>query len=133
MESVPSSAVIEPSTTDPLLALDYPPFFAYFSYLLTIPAKFLPSRYAKHLLELSATPVDGWDIVSYMRISVLLSEVVLFWGLLRCGPAYFNTDHHCCVPACSPVILQAHPVLLGSNNPTAYLPRHRLPPRFRHP
>ncbi len=64
-------------------ALDYPPFFGYFSYLLTIPARLIPSRYAEHLLTISPTPVEGWDITAYMRLSVLCTEVVLCAGLLR--------------------------------------------------
>ncbi|GFZ45705.1 Dol-P-Glc:Glc(1)Man(9)GlcNAc(2)-PP-dolichyl alpha-1,3-glucosyltransferase [Saitozyma sp. JCM 24511] len=64
-------------------ALDYPPFFAYFSYLLSLPAKLLPEHYSQHLLQLSRVPVEGWAVVGYMRISVLVTEVVLFWSLLR--------------------------------------------------
>lgn len=73
---------------DPCVALDYPPFFAYFSYLLTFPAKLLPSRISRHILELSSTPVEGWAVTGYMRLSVLITELVLVWASMRSVPLY---------------------------------------------
>ncbi|ORX33434.1 glycosyl transferase [Kockovaella imperatae] len=63
--------------------LDYPPFFACFSYLLTLPARLLPRSAQDHLLQLSPTPVDSWLITGYMRTTVLVSELVLLLGLQR--------------------------------------------------
>ncbi len=67
----------------PTTALDYPPFFAYFSYLLSLPLKLLPNHQSSRLLQISAKPIDGWDVVAYMRTSVVLSEIVLILGLFR--------------------------------------------------
>ena len=64
-------------------ALDYPPFFAYFSYTLTLPARLLPTHVADYLLQLSEQSVEGWTVTGYMRLSVLVSEFVLVSGLLR--------------------------------------------------
>lgn len=62
--------------------LDYPPLFAFFSYLLTLPARILLPNYASHLLELSSPPVEGSEVTAYMRGTVLLSELVMLVGLL---------------------------------------------------
>ncbi|KAL7424137.1 glycosyl transferase [Cryptotrichosporon argae] len=72
--------------------LDYPPFFAYFSYLLTLPARLLPRSSRDHLLTLSTGPVEGWDITAYMRTTVLLTELVLLLGLLRLAKS--SVDSH---------------------------------------
>ncbi|ORY28261.1 glycosyltransferase family 57 protein [Naematelia encephala] len=71
--------------------LDYPPFFAYFSYLLSIPARLLlPHKYSEHILRLSEKAVEGWDVTGYMRLSVLISEIVLFTAVLRLSKSSSN-------------------------------------------
>ena len=58
--------------------LDYPPFFAYFSYLLSIPAKIWDPR----IVDLSGgLEYDGWKCLAYMRITVICSELVLAGAL----------------------------------------------------
>ena len=65
-------------------ALDYPPFFAYFSYLLAIPARLILKKgTSNEILQLSRLPVETWATVLYMRTTVLLSELVLLFGALR--------------------------------------------------
>jgi alpha-1,3-glucosyltransferase len=65
-------------------ALDYPPFFAYFSYILSLPARFLlPHAVSSTILRLSSAPIEDWNTVVYMRTTVLLSETCLAFGLLR--------------------------------------------------
>lgn len=58
--------------------LDYPPFFAYFSYALSVPAKLWDPRIVdlKEGLE-----YDGWKCVSYMRVTVIITEFVLAGAL----------------------------------------------------
>jgi alpha-1,3-glucosyltransferase len=68
----------------PPIALDYPPFFAYFSYLLALPARLvLEKGTANEILQLSRRPVETWATVLYMRMTVLISELVLLFGVLR--------------------------------------------------
>ena len=82
MEFVPFRPYPGPRRSD-RVALDYPPLFAFFSYLLTLPARILLPNYASHLLELSSPPVEGSEVTAYMRGTVLLSELVMLVGLLR--------------------------------------------------
>ncbi|KAG7566991.1 hypothetical protein FFLO_01250 [Filobasidium floriforme] len=64
--------------------LDYPPFFAYFSYLLALPARLILEKgTANEILQLSRLPVETWATVLYMRMTVLISELVLLFGVLR--------------------------------------------------
>jgi alpha-1,3-glucosyltransferase len=68
----------------PPIALDYPPFFAYFSYLLALPARLIFDKgTANEILQLSRLPVETWATVVYMRTTVLISELVLLFGVLR--------------------------------------------------
>ncbi|KAI9507722.1 glycosyltransferase family 57 protein [Russula earlei] len=53
--------------------LDYPPFFAYFEKLLSIPAFFIDPR----ILDLNNLNYSAWSVVAYQRTTVILTELVL--------------------------------------------------------
>ncbi|KAJ7283761.1 glucosyltransferase [Mycena rebaudengoi] len=59
--------------------LDYPPFFAYFEKLLSIPASFIDPR----IVDVNNLNYDAWSVVAYQRTTVILSELVLGAVLLR--------------------------------------------------
>ena len=60
-------------------ALDYPPFFAYFEKLLSIPAYFIDPR----IVDLQNLNYDSWSVIAYQRSSVIVTELVLATALLR--------------------------------------------------
>jgi alpha-1,3-glucosyltransferase len=64
-----------------LLALDYPPLFAYFERLLAIPAFFVDRR----IVDLSNLNYDAWTVIAYQRATVILTELVLGAALFRYG------------------------------------------------
>lgn len=60
--------------------LDYPPFFAYFEYVLSL---FVPSAVAKDgCLDIVAHGKYGWPTVVFQRTTVLVSELVLAASLV---------------------------------------------------
>jgi alpha-1,3-glucosyltransferase len=61
------------------LALDYPPFFAYFEKILSIPAYFIDSQ----IVDLTNLNYDAWSVIAYQRTTVILTELVLGAVLLR--------------------------------------------------
>jgi hypothetical protein len=65
------------------IALDYPPFFAYFEKLLSIPASLIDSR----IVDLANLNYDSWSVIAYQRTTVILAELVLAAALLRCAPS----------------------------------------------
>ena len=56
--------------------LDYPPFFAYFEYLLSIPAAFIDSN----LVKISATPISTRNVVLYQKCTVILTDFFVYLG-----------------------------------------------------
>ncbi len=62
-----------------MIALDYPPFFAYFEKLLSIPAYFVDPR----IVDLNNLNYDAWSVVAYQRTTVILTELVLGAAVLR--------------------------------------------------
>ena len=60
--------------------LDYPPFFAYLSWILSQPAAWIDARIVDVKLGLN---YDAWSCVAYMRSTVLLTESVLAYALYR--------------------------------------------------
>jgi hypothetical protein len=60
-------------------ALDYPPFFAYFEFLLSLPARLIDKR----IVELSNLNYGEWSVVAYQRTTVIITELVLGAALLR--------------------------------------------------
>jgi len=61
------------------LALDYPPFFAYFEKLLSMPACFFDSR----IVDLNNLDYGSWSVIAYQRTTVVLSELVLGAALVK--------------------------------------------------
>ncbi|KAK0468323.1 glycosyltransferase family 57 protein [Desarmillaria tabescens] len=59
--------------------LDYPPFFAYFEKLLSIPASFIDPK----IVDLNNLNYDSWSVIAYQRFTVLATELVLGAALLR--------------------------------------------------
>jgi len=57
--------------------LDYPPFFAYFEYLLSIPASLIDSR----MVDLNNLGYDAWSVIAYQRTSVIVTELVMALAL----------------------------------------------------
>ena len=55
------------------IALDYPPFFAYFEWLLSIPARYVDER----IVDLHNLNYDAWSVIAYQRTTVILTELVL--------------------------------------------------------
>lgn len=68
---------INPSYLSP--ALDYPPFFAYFEKLLSIPAALIDPK----IVDLNNLNYDAWTVVVYQRSSVILTELVLGLAVLK--------------------------------------------------
>ena len=62
-----------------MAALDYPPFFAYFEKLMSIPAYFIDPR----IVDLNNLNYDAWSVVAYQRTTVIVTELVLGAVLLR--------------------------------------------------
>jgi len=59
--------------------LDYPPFFAYFEYLLSIPAQFID----KEMLRVSNLNYKSDATINYQRLTVILTESTLVFALLK--------------------------------------------------
>ncbi|EPT02747.1 hypothetical protein FOMPIDRAFT_128814 [Fomitopsis schrenkii] len=59
--------------------LDYPPFFAYFEKLMSIPAYFIDPR----IVDLNNLNYDAWSVIAYQRSTVIVTELVLGAVLLR--------------------------------------------------
>jgi alpha-1,3-glucosyltransferase len=57
--------------------LDYPPFFAYFEYVLSHGGRY----FDENLLKISSKPYESEKTVFFMRLTVILSELVLVWSL----------------------------------------------------
>lgn len=60
-------------------ALDYPPFFAYFEKLLSIPAYFVDPR----IVDVNNLDYDSWSVIAYQRSTVIVTELVLGAAVLR--------------------------------------------------
>lgn len=78
MECVTFQAVVA-STLNCTAALDYPPFFAYFEKLLSIPASFVDPA----IVNLHNIAYDSWSAIAYQRTTVILSELLLGIVLLK--------------------------------------------------
>ncbi|KAF8592684.1 glycosyltransferase family 57 protein [Ramaria rubella] len=59
--------------------LDYPPFFAYFEYILSIPASFIDFK----IVDLENLRYDAWSVIAYQRSTVIVTELVLGAALIR--------------------------------------------------
>ncbi|KAH7916348.1 glycosyltransferase family 57 protein [Hygrophoropsis aurantiaca] len=59
--------------------LDYPPFFAYFEKLLSIPAALIDPK----IVDLNNLGYSEWTVIAYQRSTVILTELILGVVLLR--------------------------------------------------
>ncbi|KAJ3800444.1 glycosyltransferase family 57 protein [Lentinula aff. detonsa] len=59
--------------------LDYPPFFAYFEKILSIPASFVDPK----IVDLNNLNYDSWSVILYQRTTVIVTELVLGAVLLK--------------------------------------------------
>ena len=62
--------------------LDYPPFFAYFEWLLSQAAQYADPG----MLDVKQLGYDSWQTVYFQRATVILTEGVLVYALHLCGP-----------------------------------------------
>ena len=60
-------------------ALDYPPFFAYFEFVMSIPARLIDAK----IVDVYNLNYGAWSVVAYQRTTVILTELVLANGLLE--------------------------------------------------
>ena len=80
MEYVLLEIVLERfSSSRTYIALDYPPFFAYFEKVLSIPASFIDPR----IVDLNNLNYSAWSVIAYQRTTVILTELVLGAALLK--------------------------------------------------
>ncbi|KAG8763040.1 glycosyl transferase [Ceratobasidium sp. 423] len=61
-------------------SLDYPPFFAYFEYILSWPARLVDPN----IVDLNALQYGAWSAIAYQRTTVIVTELVLGAAVLRC-------------------------------------------------
>ncbi|GAW07676.1 glycosyltransferase family 57 protein [Lentinula edodes] len=59
--------------------LDYPPFFAYFEKILSIPASVIDPK----IVDLNNLNYDSWSIILFQRTTVIITELVLGAALLK--------------------------------------------------
>lgn len=57
--------------------LDYPPFFAYFEWLLSQAARFVD----RSMLNPNALEYDSWQTIYFQRATVILTELTLIYAL----------------------------------------------------
>ncbi|XP_014670720.1 PREDICTED: probable dolichyl pyrophosphate Glc1Man9GlcNAc2 alpha-1,3-glucosyltransferase [Priapulus caudatus] len=60
--------------------LDYPPFFAYFEYILSCVAYYFDSN----MLELSNVNYASWGTVVFQKASVMVTDLVFVYGAKKC-------------------------------------------------
>lgn len=59
--------------------MDYPPFFAYFEKLLSIPAYLIDPK----IVDLNNLNYSAWSVIAYQRTTVIITELLLGYVLLR--------------------------------------------------
>ncbi|KIJ37416.1 glycosyltransferase family 57 protein [Sphaerobolus stellatus SS14] len=68
--------------------LDYPPFFAYFEWILSLPAALIDPK----IVDVNNLGYDAWSVVAYQRTTVILTELVLGAAVLRFIKGATNPD-----------------------------------------
>ena len=63
--------------------LDYPPFFAYFEYLLAIPAGWVDVN----LVKISARPISTERVILYQKCTVIATDVLVYIGAVSLSKA----------------------------------------------
>ena len=61
--------------------LDYPPFFAYFEWLLSHGA----SWFDPAIVKLDNIEYDSWRVVYFQRVTVIVAELILVYALQLWG------------------------------------------------
>jgi len=57
--------------------LDYPPFFAYFEWILSQAGRWIDPR----MLEVNRLDYDSWQTIYFQRATVSLTELLLAYAL----------------------------------------------------
>lgn len=91
--------------------LDYPPFFAYLSWLLSIPA----SRWDSRMVDLKGgLEYDDWSCKVFMRVSVIVTELTFITALFALSRPSKQAGAHPkhTIPAWAVAALVLHPGLI---------------------
>ncbi len=59
--------------------LDYPPFFAYFEFLLSLPASLIDPG----IVDIQNLGYFNFPTLAFQRLSVILSELILYYAIQR--------------------------------------------------
>ncbi|OTF70792.1 dolichyl pyrophosphate Glc1Man9GlcNAc2 [Euroglyphus maynei] len=70
--------------------LDYPPFFAYFEYILAYWAKF----FDENMLQIRQDPYMSSKTLLYMRLTVIMSDLVYYYGVYQWIRIMYERKRH---------------------------------------
>ena len=59
--------------------LDYPPFFAYFEYVMSVPASIIDYK----MLNITNLSYKSTETINYQRLTVIISELTIIFGLYK--------------------------------------------------
>lgn len=59
--------------------LDYPPFFAYFEYMLSFAAKFFDDQ----MLKVENLDYASFNTILFQRLSVIVTDIIYFFGIYQ--------------------------------------------------
>lgn len=66
-------------------ALDYPPFFAYFEWFMSLFARIIDPK----ITDLNNLNYDAWSVIAFQRSTVIITELVMAVALLKYVTALF--------------------------------------------